>query len=104
MSSKENAISYLLKHPVLASPYYTALLQNWARMLAPPERERAQQAIALKEKVWEQMRAGKYRVSVPTQLLDLALKVAEGKFTTEYAQWVAGQPPFFVELMYPTVR
>jgi hypothetical protein len=87
----------------LTSPYYTALLQNWAATLAFPEHDRARQAIALKAEVFEQMRAGKYRVAVPTQIFDLALKVDEGKFTLQYAQQVASQPEFFVELMYPTI-
>jgi len=103
INSKNDAVSYLLKHPVLTSPYYTALLQNWATTLAFTERERAQRAIVLKAETFEQMRAGKYRVTVPPQIFDLALKVAEGKFTLQYAQQVASQPEFFVELMYPTI-
>jgi len=37
------------------------------------------------------------------QILELAGKVFEGKYTLEYAQKVAAQPEFFVELMYPVV-
>jgi hypothetical protein len=102
-SSKEEAISYLLKHPVLTLPSYATLLQNWAATLASPQRERAQNAIALKAEVWDQMRAGKYRVPLPTQVFDLATNVMEGKFTLQYAQGVASQPEFFVELMDPTL-
>jgi hypothetical protein len=102
-NSKDDAISYLLKHPVLTSSYYTTLLQDWATTLAPAEGERARQAIALKIELFEQMRAGKYHVTLPTQIFDLALKVAEGKFTLQYAQQVAGQTEFFVELLYPTI-
>jgi CHAT domain len=101
--TKDEAISYLLKHPVLVSPYYTTLLQDWAATLASPERERAKQTIALKLEVFEQTRAGKYRVPLPNQILDLATKVAEGRYTLQYAQQVASQPEFFVELMYPTI-
>ena len=38
-----------------------------------------------------------------SQILELAGKVFEGKYTLEYAQKVAAQPEFFVELLYPVV-
>ena len=41
--------------------------------------------------------------SVPPSVLDLARKVLEGRYTLEYAQQVASQQAFFVEMMYPVV-
>jgi hypothetical protein len=28
--TSDQAVAYLLEHPVLTSPYYTELLENWA--------------------------------------------------------------------------
>jgi hypothetical protein len=43
------------------------------------------------------------KLPLTSQILDLALKVFEGKYTLEYALTVAAKPEFFVELLYPVV-
>ncbi len=102
-ASKKDAIDYLLVHPVLTSPYYKALLENWAATLGGTDRTRAEQAIALKSDLFDQMRAGRLEVAPPTVLLDLASQVVKGTITLEYAKLVASKPETFVELMYPSV-
>lgn len=102
-ADRAEATTYILAHPVLSSPYYTELLRGWAAGLESDEREQAERAIALKLEVFEQIRAGKLRAEPSTAILELATKVAEGRYTLEYAKQVASQPEFFVELRYPDV-
>jgi hypothetical protein len=59
--------------------------------------------IQLKLDTFQNIRQGKLRVNLPNPIVDLAKKVAEGKFTLQHAQQVARQPSMFVELMFPTV-
>ncbi len=101
--TSDEAVGYLLKHPVLTSPYYTALLTDWAGTLGSLERQKAERMIQLKLGTFQLMRQGKLRVDLPNPLLDLAQKVTDGKFTLRHAQLIASQPEFFVELMYPRV-
>ena len=103
IGTKEDAVSYLLQHPVLTSSYYTGLLQHWAETLAPADRQRAEWAIALKLDLFQQMKARKIRIEPPLPVLDLAGNVAKGVFTLQYAEQAASRPELFVELMYPSI-
>jgi hypothetical protein len=67
------------------------------------ERQKAEQMIQLKLDTFQNIRQGKLRVNLPNPIIDLAKRVAEGKFTLEHAQEVARQPSVFVELMFPAV-
>jgi hypothetical protein len=46
--SVKEAVCDLPKHPVLMSPYFDNLLQEWANPLSAPKRTKAQQLIQLK--------------------------------------------------------
>ena len=104
-SSRADAVAYLYQHPVLLSPYYTALLENWAGTLPPDEQQAALRSIALKKEVWQSI--GKKEMKPPTisnPVLELAQAVAEGRITEQYACQAASRPEFFVELMFPMVN
>ena len=101
--TNDEAVAYLLKHPVLTSPYYTELLEKWAGTQPPPERSAIERMIQLKLATFQDIRGGRLRIDLPNPVTDLATKVTEGKFTLQHAQQIAGRPEVFVELMYPAV-
>lgn len=103
--TRDDAIAYLLQHPVLTSPYYTPPLEAWAATLVPPQRENARRAIALKEQLWDQAKKGEIKLHAPPNVvLQLYTKVVQGKITEEYARAEASRPEAFVELMFPVVN
>ena len=95
----DEAVAYLLKHPVLTSSYYTALLEKWAGSRPLPERHAIERMIQLKLATFQDIRGGRLRIDLPNPIIDLATKVTEGKFTLQHAQQIAARPEVFVELM-----
>jgi hypothetical protein len=97
------AMAYMRQHPVLLSPYYTNLLQGFVGTLAEPDRSKVLPVMNARAAAFEDVRAGKMKLPLTSQILELALKVFDGKYTIEYAQTVAAKPEFFAELLYPVV-
>jgi hypothetical protein len=103
-TSRADAIAYLYQHPVLMSPYYTGLLENWATTLSPDEKQAALRSIELKKEIWQSL--GKKEMKPPVMknpILELSQSVTEGRITEQYACQAAARQEFFVELMFPMV-
>jgi hypothetical protein len=101
MNGDNDAVAYILKHPVLTSPYYTDLLRQWAAGLPPESQGRAEQLIALKLSVALDVRQGKYTIDLPNPIAELSGAVIKGQITLAHAQQVISQPEVFIELMFP---
>lgn len=103
VGNSDEAIAYMRQHPVLMSPYYTDLLRKFVSTLAESDQSRVLPVLNARAAAFEEIRAGKSAVPLTAQILDLALKVFEGRYTLEYAQTVAARPEFFAELLYPVI-
>jgi hypothetical protein len=101
--NSEEAMAYMRQHPVLMSPYYTKLLQSFVDTLGESDRSKVLPAMNARAAAFAEIRAGKLKLPITSQILDLALKVFEGRYTLEFAQTLAAKPEFFVELLYPVI-
>ncbi len=101
--NRDEAMAYMRQHPVLMSPYYTNLLQGFVDTLAESDRLKVLPVMNARASAFARIRRGEMELPFTSQILELAGKVFEGKYTLEYAQRVAAQPEFFVELLYPVV-
>jgi hypothetical protein len=100
----DDGLAYMRLHPVLFSPYYTDLLQRFVTTLGESDRSKLAQVMDARAPAFEQIRRGKMELPFTLQILELAGKVFEGKYTLDYAEKVAAQPEFFVELLFPVVH
>jgi hypothetical protein len=101
--NSDEAMAYMRQHPVLMSPYYTNLLQGFVDTLAESDRSKVLPLMNARAAAFAELRAAKSALPLTSQILDLALKVFEGRYTLEYAETVAAKPEFFVELLYPVI-
>lgn len=101
--STENAVVYLLKHPVLMSPYFDNLLHEWANQLSAPERTKAQQLLQLKAATRNEAHQGKRQLIPPNPVLDLAGQVIKGSITEQFAMQTVARPDVFIEMLFPAV-
>jgi hypothetical protein len=99
----DEAMGYMRQHPVLLSPYYTDLLRKFVGTLAESDQSRVLPVMNARAAAFADLRAGKMKIPITSQILELALKAFEGKYTIEYALTVAAKPEFFAELLYPVV-
>jgi hypothetical protein len=99
--NSDEAMAYMRQHPVLMSPYYTDLLQKFVGTLAEPDRSKVLPVMNARAAVFSDLRAGQMKLPLTSQILELALKVFEGKYTIEYAQTVAAKPDFFCGIAVP---
>jgi hypothetical protein len=102
--NSDGAMTYMRLHPVLFSPYYTDLLQRFVATLADSDQLRVAPIMDARAAAFAQIRRGKMELPFTLQILQLAGKVFEGKYTQDYAEKVASQPEFFVELLFPVVH
>jgi CHAT domain len=102
-ATADDAFAYLVKHPVLISPDFNDLLQDWANQLSVLERDKARQLIRLKATTWDEVCQGKHKLSLPNPVLDLANQVIKGSITEHFAMQTVAQSDVFIELMLPAI-